>query len=89
MASIFSVTESIETAKIKAGLSSKEKRAKVDVKMINPFLKSTIETLKVQANTEIEAGKPYIKTPECKLDIGIAGILSLSLSLIHIPSPRD
>lgn len=71
---IFSPVASINEAKRKAGLRAK---GKIDVQFINPFLSATKNTLAVQAETEIQPLKPFVKEGSGPYQVSIAGVISL------------
>lgn len=71
---IFSPVSSINEAKRKAGLRAK---GKIDVEFINPFLSATKNSLAVQAETEIQPLKPFVKEGEGPYQVSIAGVISL------------
>ncbi|MCB0407699.1 MAG: chemotaxis protein CheX [Bdellovibrionales bacterium] len=71
---IFNPVKSIHHAKVKAGLRAK---GNIDVEFINPFLSATKQTLSVQAQTEIQPLKPYIKSKNIPYQVNIAGVISL------------
>ncbi len=71
---IFSPVSSLNEAKRKAGLRAK---GKIDVEFINPFLSATKNTLAVQAETEIQPLKPFVKEGSGPYQVSIAGVISL------------
>jgi chemotaxis protein CheX len=71
----FGLKDSVSQALAGAGLPT---RPTIDVTFVNPFITATANTLRIQANTEIRIGKPYLKSAETKLDADIAGVLSLT-----------
>ncbi|MBX3020880.1 MAG: chemotaxis protein CheX [Bdellovibrionales bacterium] len=53
--------------------------SKLDVSFINPFVEGTLHVLKVQAQTEAAAEKPFMKTSATpKMHVDIAGILGIT-----------
>lgn len=59
-----------------SGLVQK-KKVQLDSNIINPFINATINTFKVQLQTEVTAGKLFIKDDKQNLQVGIAGLISL------------
>lgn len=51
---------------------------KIDVQFLNPFIDSTIETLKVQCQTEVKPGKTFLKGTGPVITIDIAAIIGLA-----------
>lgn len=49
----------------------------IDVNFLNPFLKATKTTLETQASTPVTIGPPRLKGEDEKLDVDIAGVISL------------
>jgi chemotaxis protein CheX len=49
----------------------------MDVRIINPFLVSTLKVMATQASTTLKAGKPYVKTGDDPFPIEIAGMIGL------------
>jgi chemotaxis protein CheX len=74
--SVFNYVENLDIANALIQ-KSKESKASVDVDFINPFLKATVQTLSVQANTKVEIEKPFIKTKEHVVSIDIAGVINI------------
>ena len=58
--------------------NDKQSKAKLDVKFINPFLKATVNTFGIQANTEITIGTPIRKDDSYKPRIALAGIIGIT-----------
>lgn len=75
MSQIFSMVESLDEAKKKAGIIKKSS-SNIDVELINPFLVGAVKALEIQANTKVRPQKIHIKTAPAK-DIAIAGVISL------------
>lgn len=73
---VFNDTENMDKA-VALIQKSKGSKSKVDVEFINPFLKATVQTLSVQANTKIEIEKPYIKNKDQSPNIDIAGVINI------------
>ncbi len=59
-------------------VSSKSQSQALDVEFLNPFIKATIDTFGVQANTEIVLGKPFVKESKINLPMDIAGIIGIT-----------
>lgn len=75
---IFSIFGAKSTLQEAEGLANPKatSKATLDVNFINPFIKATVNALKIQANTEAKPGKPYLKTKDYPADI--AGIIALN-----------
>lgn len=71
---VFNVVDSLMDARDMNGMKL---RKKIDTEFINPFLVATKETLRVQANTEIQPKQPYRKEGETSYKVSIAGVISL------------
>lgn len=50
----------------------------IDLEFVTPFVKAAQNTLKVQANLELQFGKPYFKKADQTFNIGITGVIGLS-----------
>jgi chemotaxis protein CheX len=70
--------KSIEEIKSKLNPASSLKNTLINVEFINPFILSTLETLKVQANTPIEGGKPFVKDSTHNPETAICGVISIT-----------
>lgn len=58
----------------------------MDVKLINPFVESTLHVLDTIASTKVEAGKPYLKKDKvAKGDIsGVIGLTGDAIGMISV-----
>lgn len=54
-----------------------KKKTKVDVNFLNPFIEGAIHTLNVQCSMDVVSGPVFLKGNGPKLNVGIAGVLSL------------
>ena len=58
-------------------------RKKIQVEFIQPFVNSTVEMLRVQANTEAKSLKPYLKNAEAPSDFDIVGLITLTSNVFE------
>jgi chemotaxis protein CheX len=76
MAEVFNPAASLIEAKTKAGLAG---RRKIDVKLLEPFIKGTMTAMKVQCSLELRCEKPFLKQGQ-EMPFEIAGQISLNNS---------
>lgn len=83
--SIFNPRTRVDEACKILGLETPKAAGKpvVDVAFVNPFIDATINTLTVQANTQVKAGKPQLKTDQSSTDIEIVAVVSLTSNAFH------
>lgn len=76
MGNTFSFVKSAEEAFKAAGLTT-TKKLTIDSNIINPFIAATLNTFKIQCQTECSPGKPFLTKDTFKSNAGIAGVISL------------
>lgn len=76
LTSVFISVATYEEAKRR----SQSNRPIVDVEFINPFITATRKVLETQAQTPLTPGKAYLRKPEERIPMEIAGVISLTCS---------
>ena len=74
LTSVFVPVATLEEAKRR----SQPNRPMVDVEFINPFINAARTVFEVQAQTPLTPGKAYLRKPNEKIPMEIAGVISLS-----------
>jgi len=77
LSSIFNPQITPQEARKKAGMKSKA-QSQLNVEFLNPFIKATQMTLEMQANTPLQAGKPFVIKAEDSFQIEVAGVINLT-----------
>ncbi len=60
-----------------AGSTPSASGKKIDVKFVNAFLDAVIKVMKIQTQTEVKAGTPYLKSPKDGFTGDISGVIGL------------
>lgn len=73
LVSVVVAVQSLEEAKKRSAPS----RPVVDVEFINPFILATRKVLEMQAQTPLNPGKAYLRKPEERIPMEIAGVIGI------------
>lgn len=74
---MFNLQKNIKFVSSSPQKSAKQPKWEMDTAFISPFVRATVETLKVQASIESKAGKPTVKDTSKSTHWDILGIISL------------